>query len=528
MSASPPAKGSLTPALIGWLTLAALLLLLVPPFLCMPLTADTAFYDICARYVLRGGALERDLLCLMPPGMTWSLAAVRATLGVSSVAARVADLGVVAAVIALLAGWLRRSGLSRAACVWVAVLLAAFYLTTREWEQVQPDIWMFVPALAALSLRRRQVTALTEGGRAGGWAVVEGVLWGAACLFKPFVALPGLAAWLVSAVIVRRSGPGWLRRLVPDAAGLLAGGLLMAALWQVWLLSHGAWHDYWHNFAEFQGDFYTPKPVGKRLLSVFGELPPWGLLHLAALPLAAAALLRALRRGPLSRPLTAEALLAACYLGWLYQANFLQSQFYYHLLPPVFLAVALLAGWQGRLGWPLWSRLALAGFWVYAVAVQPAVRPARLALWADCWRHGPTPEMKDRLHLWHTTPTWVDLDRVADYLRRQGAGDRDVLCFDLSATELQPELGITPPTRHIYPAVNITTFARHREAIRKELREGPERWVVIDLVAIDVEAPPGVEEPPGKIDLPPALVGHWPYTGTPVYRAGRYCVLLSH
>src|ERR1700748_2427007 len=105
--------------LLAWLTLTALLALLLPLYSCMPLTADVAFYDICARYVLRGGALERDLLCLMPPGMTWSPAAVRATLGGSSVAARAADLAVVAGLIALLAAWVRGAGLSRAACAWL-------------------------------------------------------------------------------------------------------------------------------------------------------------------------------------------------------------------------------------------------------------------------------------------------------------------------------------------------------------------------------------------------------------------------
>jgi hypothetical protein len=515
---------------LGWLALAALLLLLLPLFLCMPLTADTAFYDICARYVLRGGALERNLLCLMPPGMTWALAVVRVTLGGSSLAARAADLGFVAAVIALLAGWLRGAGLSRAACVWVAVLLAAFYLTTTEWEQVQPDVWMFLPALAALLVRRRQVDALADrsrpGWRAVGWALLEGALWGWACLFKPFVVVPGLATWLASAALVRRSGAGWPRRLLPDAAGLLAGGLLMGALWQVWLLSHGAGRVYWHNFAEFQGDFYAPLSAGKRLVFLFEKLPPWGALHVAAIPVAVVALTRAVMgRGPLGRPIGAEALIGACYLGWLYQANFLQSQYHYHLVPPVFLAAAMLAGWLGRRGWPVWGRVALAAFWVVAIAVQPAVRPARLALWADCWRQGPTPEMRDRLHLWHTTPTWVDLDRVADYLRRQGAGDRDVLCFDLSTTELQTELGISPPTRHIYPATNITTFEKHRDMIRKELRDGPERWVVIDLAAVEVPYQPGVEEPPAPLDMPSALAGRWPYSLPPVFLSGRYCVL---
>ena len=103
--------------LLGWSALAVLLVLLVPPFLCMPLTMDTAFYDVCARHVLRGGALERDFLFLVFPGMTWALAVVRATLGGSSVAARAADLAVVAAIVALLLSWLRAAGLPRPASI---------------------------------------------------------------------------------------------------------------------------------------------------------------------------------------------------------------------------------------------------------------------------------------------------------------------------------------------------------------------------------------------------------------------------
>ena len=297
----------------------------------------------------------------------------------------------------------------------------------------------------------------------------------------------------------------------------------------MWLLSHGAWREYWHNFTDFQGDYYSSLPgYADRVLALFLKLSPWGLLHLAAVPVAVVALVRPLsRRGPLNPALAGESLLAACYLGWLIQANFIQSQLHYHLVPPVFLAAALLAGWLGRRGWPLWGRAALAAFWIIAVAIQPAIRPARLTLWADCWRRGPTPEMRDRLHLWHTTPTWVDLERIADYLRRQGAGDRDVLCFDLSTTELQTELGIRPPTRHIYPSANIFYFTKHRDAIRRELRDGPERWVVIDLVAIEVTPQPGVEEPPAPLDLPPGLAERWPYSEPPVFRAGRYCVLRS-
>src|SRR4051794_13753425 len=113
---------------LGWLALAALLVVAVPLFVRMPVISDVAYYDICARQVLRGGALERDLFFLPPPGIVWSRILVRSLLGWSSEAVRLADLAVVSAIIWLLARWLRAAGLPRAVRVWTAVLLFAFYL----------------------------------------------------------------------------------------------------------------------------------------------------------------------------------------------------------------------------------------------------------------------------------------------------------------------------------------------------------------------------------------------------------------
>ena len=141
------------PEVAGWLALAAVLVLLVPLFLRMPLMVDAVFYDTCALHVLRGGALERDFLFLVPPAMVWSMATVRALLGDSSEAMRMVDLGIVAVEVGLLVLWLRIMGLSRAVQIGAAVLLAAFYLTEAEWIHVQPDLWMLLPALLALHLR---------------------------------------------------------------------------------------------------------------------------------------------------------------------------------------------------------------------------------------------------------------------------------------------------------------------------------------------------------------------------------------
>src|SRR4051794_26792960 len=131
----PDTGSASTPRLLealGWLALAALLVVALPLFVRMPVTADVAYYDTCAGLVLRGGALERDLFFLPPPGMVWSLALVRSLLGWSSEAVRLADLAVLSAIIWLLVRWLRKAGLPRVAQVWTAVLLFAFYLSTRE------------------------------------------------------------------------------------------------------------------------------------------------------------------------------------------------------------------------------------------------------------------------------------------------------------------------------------------------------------------------------------------------------------
>src|SRR5438128_842640 len=84
---------------LGWVALAVLLTVAVPLFVRMPVTVDVAYYDLCARQVLRGGALERDLFFLHPPGMVWSRILVRSLWGWSSEAVRLADLVVVSAII---------------------------------------------------------------------------------------------------------------------------------------------------------------------------------------------------------------------------------------------------------------------------------------------------------------------------------------------------------------------------------------------------------------------------------------------
>jgi len=515
------------PELAGWLALAVLLVLLVPLFLCMPLTVDATFYDICARQILRGGALEKDFLFLPPPGMPWAIAAARAALGGSSVALRAADLAVVTAIIGLLAGWLRARGLPRAAVVWFAAALAAFYLTASEWVQVQPDTWMLLPALAALHLRRRQVARLTSraappAGLAGR-AALEGACWAGACLFKPFVLIPALACWLVSALLIRQGSRRWGRALAADLVGLLAGGLLVGATWQAWLLASGSWSHYWHNFFEYRADYYARASAWQdRLLLVFTWIMPWTLIHLAGLLAAVLTLLLGLNPGPRSKPPVpadarpAGALLAALYLGWLVQANYIQSQTAYQVLPTVFLGIALLAGYVGALPVRRIAWVGLFGAAIIAALCEPAVRPERLRLWGRCWREGSSAELRNGLTLdagYFWSPDWVELERVADFLRAQGAGDGEVTCYAASTTHLYTELGLRPSTPYLYPSVYVALFPNHRAVITQAIRDSAQRFIVTDTRELGPPPDPGDEK-----------AYAYPVSEPVVFEAGRYHV----
>lgn len=545
----PPAARPTRPAFsrlaetTGWVALGALLVVLVPLFLCMPLTVDAAFYDLCARHVLRGGALERDFFYLPPPGMPWAVALVRSVLGPSSVALRLADLLIVSAVVWLLTRWLALLGLSRAGRVWAAVVMFAFYLSTTELCHCQPDTWMFLPALCALHLRRRQLAAARGADfsprRAAARAVLEGACWGAACLVKPFVGLPGLLAWVVSAAVWRRSGPGWGRRLLADAAGLVVGGLLAGGVWQLWLASSGSWSAYWHTVADYRGDYYSQSWGWQaRCRFLFTDLGPWAFLHALTIPVAlfavGAVLARAARPrlAPPDGRSAAFALLSALYLGWVVEANFIQMQLNYHLIPTVLLALALTAGVLGQRAAPRWGWPALVAFAAACFVWQPAGSPRRLAAWGRCWREGSSTEVRDRLGL--DTPVelgtdWGDLEKVADYLRQQGVGEGELTCFNLSTVHLYLRLGVDPSTRFLLPETCARLLPRHRERILEEVRASGPRYVVTDMMATGLRREQAVAERPGDPlalppEIPPEVARSWPYSDPVVFRAGRYYV----
>lgn len=511
------------------LLLLCFLLLAVPLFVRMPPNVDVAFRQLRARVILRHAILEREITVFAPPGAVWIYTALMRFFGESVVVLRMFDLIVAGTVAALLVRWQGLAGLSAGGQAWLALVLTAFYLTTSEWCHCQTDLWMSLPALAGLHCRRIQTTRLATGRpifSVGSAAVFEGVLWGSGCLLKPFVIVPGLFAyvtWLGIALRGRRS----VWALLVDTAGLLIGGLLTAACWGAWLKYGGGWGDLQQSFVTWSGNYYAmTAPWLERLPVLFTAPSLMALVHLLAMPFAVLSVVRAFR-GDVEA--CSDALLGACYLGWVIEGNFLQSQNYYHLVPGVLWGLALMAGPVARLTgkMPL-LRVSLVGVLVAFLASQPALAATRLALWPRCWHEPTTPQLWDALAFDdHYPHGWQELERVADFLRSQEVRDRDVTCYSITTTHLYGMLNLRPTTRYPFLSLWLFMYPERQSMILHELGSSGHRFIVSNMCEV------GWKEDEGQADtatpalpdtFPSAWAVRYPWCEPVVFRAGRYVV----
>jgi hypothetical protein len=540
----------------AWFLLLLLLAAYLPLFLCMPLYNDVTYYDVCARNVLQGGVHFRDIFDTNLPGIIWAHIVLRWLLGWRSETLRLVDFLIVVGIAALLVRWLRDAGLPRAAQAWTALALFAFYFATPEVCHCQRDIWMLLLALTALSLRRRQLLDLVATpvpphptlsplggeGRVRGLvarAVAEGICWAVAFWIKPFVAIPAVVCWLICAVRVRPASARALGVLALDVGSVLAGGLLTGGLGLALLWWSGSWSAFWDvllhwDMAEY---LHTQRAgIPERTWFVFKLFRPWCFLHVVALLLAAVAIVGGVRRPAARLRLQLqdrsahEPLLAALYLGWLLQACYVQYEFAYHLVPPLFLALALLGGRRWLLGRSRVVKFLVAGFAALAVIWHPALDVSRLAVWGRCWREGSSAEVRNQLafHSEPVSPDWVALARVAEFLRGQQLGDGELTCFSYGTNPLYLDLGLQPSTRFINPQEVLYLFGSREQEIVQELRASPQRLLVTDLQAAGYSKQLAAKEegdpralPP---DFPPARAQRYPWCLPVVFRAGQYLV----
>jgi hypothetical protein len=441
---------------------------------------------------------------------------------------------------------------------------------------------MLVPALAAYSLRLRQIKAFKNGGidkkTLSGLALLEGVCWGLAVVLKPFASVPAAACWLLSLVIGIKDGRP-ARSLLLDGFSVFAGGILVGALAVFWLEWSGNWTYFLKEvLGTWNSDYLQASPrLARRLVTWCQTLWPWSLLHFAAVPWSLLLIVRAFSSTTSfdsSDAHYSQSLFGVFYLAWFLQSNLLQHQFEYQLVPPVLLAISLLAGernlrpplivgsvawfaasylgwirhdefWTGQLHLQ-WSQVFLLIAWLggdwmirrqavlaalaWATIQFPLYSQTERQLWLDCVREGSTPEIRNRLQKEsNVLPDWVSLANIEEYLRQQGVGDRELTCYSFSAVPLYVQLGIQPATRFVLLWSAIAYFQNHREQIGLELAESPQRFVVNDLRLLGQSKEEATimwsdQSLPKPQELPPGIRGYFPWTEPIVFKSGPYLV----
>jgi hypothetical protein len=532
--------------IIAWLALAALLVVGLPLFVCMPLWLDVTAYDLAARNVLRGGVHYRDIWDNNLPGIVWLHMLIRWILGYSSEAIRLVDVAIMAGNVWLLVSWLKPLGLTRAARVGTAFILWACYLSTSEICHCQRDVWMLLPALIALHLRRRQLTAAHMA-----WGLAEGLCWGAAFWIKPFVAVPAVACWVISAVLAWQA-PGWAaRRVALDAASVLLGGLAAGAFGIAWLVWSGSWQPFWDFFLSWNREYYAHAvPLSYRVSRLFGRLLSafqlanvavptrfgiWEWVHVLGVPVALLTLVQELRRGARRSPGAESSLLfAGFYLAWLGQATMLQHMHAYVQVPALLLALTMLAGRVGTLRGTsirFGAAVAIGAFLLKATLEHPLLHRDRLVLWSRCWSEVSSADLRNRLALVRSahSPDWVKLEQVADYLRGLGINDRELTCYHNSTHPLYLTLDLEPSTPFLHFSTWLLFYPSHSEDIRGYLARSRQRYVVSDLHAVMPDAAGAAATIPGQpLDLPPEFPKEYretfPWNEPIVFRSGRYVI----
>ena len=393
---------------------------------------------------------------------------------------------------------------------------------------------MLFPVLGGLLLRCRQVHRLVDVrpsmARITAAALAEAICWGAACWIKPQAAIPALACWSLSIWLVR--GVCYRGAWVADLGGLIGGGLLALLPGIAWLQWTGGGPYLVEVFRDWNHEYISISRAAflGRVETLFCIFRPWGLIHLAAVPLAFGLVLRGRKWRTASSPW--PILLAGVYLGWLLQVLAFQQGFTYHFVPLLLLGIPLIAGFD----WPIrqYRGLVLTAFAVGAIVKHPMMQAERQALWPRCLVEGSTPELQDRLALVGTKETCYlfdrrDLRRVTDFLRSQEVKPGELTVFDWRAISLYYDLDLPPSTRYTMLSVFLRYYPSKRERIRAEVDASRQAYLVTDLTGVGLDqARATAIGSGGPLTLPPsfpaAMKTKYPWSEPIVFRAGQYVV----
>lgn len=538
-----------------------------PIFLQQTLTPDAVMFDLQAKCVLEGGVLYRDIVEPNLPGVVWLHAAIRSLAGWSSITLRAADLILATLVFRYLAGVAagashghtnaRDSGSPARSAqhgtanhLLILMVLLVCYLGCLEWCHCQRDLWMLLPAAAAIHVRSRwlgdrcdlQNVATPRFDALVG--LFEGCLWAIGLWIKPFIAVPAISVMVLS---------GWMfhcRRLpcrqafLRHTLGVLAGGLIVGGLGISWMVASGCWSWFLDMALNWNGQYYRSGRARwtlQRVLMHVSHFQPWFWLHVPALVLSFRRILSLrhvrvndletsnLRADSAGQAVsgTAMTLLCAAYPAWLVQACLFQQLFDYVYVPCVVLAIVICAQqvcqWSAGPERRSIAILSGAGFLVLVLLTTPLLRMSRIVTWKSCVAGlAGTPvsaEVRDAISL-SPLPRWKELEPLVNYLKRQSPADREVLAHSCFLIYLYPELRLHPPTRYVYLDVLARLFPDRREEMLEAVVNSETRWVVADLMES------GWDQPLPENDLLPENLprAHFPWNQVPMYRSGGYVV----
>ncbi len=531
-NSTPGSSAQPTRPWAAWTALVLTLVVAGPLFVCLPLTNDAEYYDLQAANVLQGGVLYRDMLEPNLPGVVWLHMIVRTLGGFRSEILRIADLAIWGVALTLLYGWLKSSGTRPHVAAWIAAGCLWCYVSQTEWVHCQRDGWLLPWAIGGVWLRQRQIARMQSNAATAqsiaAWAFLEGAIWACGFWIKPYIAVPGFAAWLLAASLVRRPV-----RVLPDLAGLLGGGGLVGLAGIAWLVSTGAWEPFWSTVREWNPGYFQAGREHWRLARLVGtayRFAPWSLLVLPAIVPAVLWMTAAFRQSPESQAAERyrRALLAAIWLAWLSQTLLLQHQFDYVFVPVIVLSFAMVALWVAE--WPAWPVRTPASMVFLGLVLigSPVLRPERLAVWSRCWSEGSSTAVRQRLALIHN-PHWEDLQRAEQFLRDHDARDRNVLCYHNSLVYLYQDLGLRPPTRYVYLESYMAFFRDRRRSILEEVRAAGADYVVTDLLSTGLRAeqarrPGRRKDDPYPPQFPDAARRQYPWNLPVVFRAGTILI----
>lgn len=540
------------PTIAGWLTAIGFLVIGIPLFLRMPLWCDITLYEVSARSILTGGVHYRDVFDTNPPGYVWMMCGIHLILGQSSEAVRIVDLAIIAAVTSFLLVWARSAGATSAGVAWMASAIAAFYPFIHEFNHAQRDVWMMLPAVAAVGLRLRQLEAPH---RPLAMTFLEGLLWGWGCWIKPQLLFVAACVWIVSLARI-----GTTRERVRDFAAVFLGGTLAGLMGLAWLIETGAWPyflDVWQNWNTAYAEIVQKELPYRFFVQQLNYFPPYSCFALLAVPLA---LWNLRERSSVDAARSRRAILAAVYLSWLVTTLLLQRGYHYAHVPETLLMLAVFAANR----WPVSAGLVLiqiivgilllvaantpglleghhrleATNWVYRTFTErnEAFNPNRTRLWANCFG-SPSRELRKGVGIWldhfgGLDP--VELGAVADFLREQGIRDGELIAWHDSPHALYLDLGIKPGFRFMHISTIYGLGKWQQEEMLRELQAAipHARFIVSDMHRITKHYDRLTEI---GTDGSPLLLPAWqhqefPFNQPVVFRSpsGRYLVHTIH